>query len=111
LSGSDEIFEVSWQALPGKSEAGTFYQVAVSDAAGHIVWRSPETRDVLHPLAFGSWDIGESFPTALADVDGDGALELIAPAARSDVSPVRSRPQPLPRKTAPVGHEWDTAHV
>jgi hypothetical protein len=59
----------------------------VSDAAQKIIWFSSVTKDTSHEFAFGNWNMGESMPQITGDIDGDGAIELVVPAARSDVSP------------------------
>jgi hypothetical protein len=55
--------------------------VLVSDADGKVLWRSPEVRDANHPLAFGEFDFGSSLPEFAGDVDRDGTVEMLAPAA------------------------------
>ncbi len=69
------------------NDAGDFYQLVVGDAAQKTIWSSPQTKDPSHEFAFGNWNMGESMPHIAGDIDGDGAIELVVPAARSDVSP------------------------
>jgi hypothetical protein len=69
------------------NDAGDFYQLVVGDTAKKIKWSSPVTKDTNHEFAFGNWNHGESMPQIAGDIDGDGAIELVVPAARSDVSP------------------------
>jgi len=38
-------------------------------------------------MIFGEWHYGISLPQLLADIDGDGKIELVAPEPQSDVSP------------------------
>lgn len=73
------------------SDFGDFYQLVVRDAGKKVIWSSPVTDDASQPFAFGSWNIGESLLQAAGDIDGDGAIELVVPAPRSDVSPPRFR--------------------
>ena len=54
---------------------------------GTLRWEGPRAVDSEHPLAFGDWHYGYSLPQIAADIDGDGAVELVAPAPQSDVSP------------------------
>lgn len=69
------------------TDAGDYFQLVVTDATGRRVWAGPRELDLANPLVFGAWHHGVSLPECLADVDGDGAPELIAPAPQSDVSP------------------------
>ncbi|MCX7018878.1 MAG: VCBS repeat-containing protein [bacterium] len=75
----------------GKQEIGDFYGLSVYDASDKLIWKGPRTLDTQDPLIFGSWDFGVSLPEVVADIDGDGAVELVAPAPVSDVSPVTFR--------------------
>jgi hypothetical protein len=90
LAGDGGELTVQW-FTSYSGEEGTFYTVAVADASGRQLWASPRVRDAEHQMAFGSWDFGSSLPEALADIDGDGKLELLVPAAQSDVSPTQYR--------------------
>lgn len=69
------------------NDGNDFYQLVVGDAAKKTIWSSPVTKDPTLQFAFGNWNMGESMPQIAGDIDGDGAVELVVPAARSDVSP------------------------
>lgn len=69
------------------TDLGDYFQLVVTDATGRRVWAGPRAADEADPLVFGAWHHGVSLPECVADVDGDGAVELIAPAPQSDVSP------------------------
>lgn len=73
------------------TEFAEFYQVTVRDSSGTLLWQSPKVTTTDHPFAFGVWEEGDSLPQIAADVDGDGAVELLVPAPRSDVSPTYYR--------------------
>lgn len=73
------------------TEFAEFYQVTVRDSSGTLLWQSPKVTSTDHPFAFGVWEEGDSLPQIAADVDGDGAVELLVPAPRSDVSPTYYR--------------------
>lgn len=75
----------------GKGESGDYYHLVVLDAEGNSIWSGPKVMDEDNPLVFGSWHFGVSLPQAVGDMDGDGAVELIAPAPQSDVSPTAFR--------------------
>jgi len=86
--GSDDV--LVWRKS-GSGEVGDFYQLSIYRKDGRLLWQSPVSRNSDDPYAFGSWDFGESLPEVLADIDGDGQAELLAPAPSSDVSPVYYR--------------------
>lgn len=75
----------------GRKEQGKFYYLAVKDSEGNTIWTGPKDLDPANKLVFGEWDYGCSMPQLAGDVDGDGAIELIAPAPQSDVSPTTFR--------------------
>jgi len=79
-----------WRKSVSK-EIGDFYQLSIYRKDGRLLWQSPVSMNSDDPYAFGSWDFGESLPEVLADIDGDGQAELLAPAPTSDVSPVYYR--------------------
>lgn len=87
LDGDGRKETISRRRLGETKDSGEFYQLLVKDAAGALLWKSPEVLDESHPLAFGEWHFGISLPQLAGDVDGDGKVELIAPAPQSDVSP------------------------
>ena len=90
LAGDGQALTVQW--VPSVAgEDGTFYTLSVVDGAGRELWSSPRVKNSGHALAFGSWDYGVSLPEALADIDGDGKLELLVPVPQSDVSPTQYR--------------------
>jgi len=71
----------------GKTEMGEYYQLVVESLEGKRLWEGPRVTDSENPLMFGVWEMGESLPELVADIDDDGQWELVAPAPRSDVSP------------------------
>lgn len=78
---------IFWTRFRETGEGETFFQLKVLRADGSALWEGPKSVDRDHPLAFGDWDYGSSLPQLAADIDGDGAVELLAPAPQSDVSP------------------------
>ena len=86
--GKVEKIEVRYS---GKSESGDYYHIVALDAEGTSIWSGPKDMDDKNPLVFGSWHFGASLPEAVGDMDGDGAMELVAPAPQSDVSPTTFR--------------------
>lgn len=75
----------------GSSDAGDFFQLVVLDGAGRAVWTGPTRPDANDPLVFCACHHGVSLPECAGDIDGDGAIELLAPAPQSDVSPTYYR--------------------
>ena len=73
----------------GEDGMGTYYFLEVRDGSGKVVWRSTATMDPENPFFVAETDFGVSLPELLADIDGDGAPELIIPEPQSDVSPTR----------------------
>jgi hypothetical protein len=69
------------------TDLGDYFQLVVSDESGKRIWAGPRQPDEQNPLVFGAWHFGVSLPEIVADVDGDGAIELVAPEPQSDVSP------------------------
>lgn len=86
LDGNGTIEQVLVVPI-GKKEFGSYYSLAVLDDKGGILWTGPTVLDEENPLVFGEWDFGISMPQLVTDIDLDGAVELIAPAMQSDVSP------------------------
>lgn len=69
-------------------------QLVVLDAAGRTLWAGPRKSATpvspSEPLVFGGeFDLGDI--DLVADVDGDGAVELLGTYQKSDVSPTRFR--------------------
>lgn len=87
--GSPE--RISWSRFAETKQEGEFFQVQVHDAGGRLLWASAKVLDTLDPLVFGNWHFGFSLPELVADIDGDGQIELVAPAPQSDVSPTSFR--------------------
>ena len=79
--------QISWAKFATTEDEGDFYQVRVLDDDGSLIWEGPKTRDTENPFSFGAWHFGISIPEVAADIDGDGAVELVTPAPMSDVSP------------------------
>lgn len=73
----------------GEDGMGTYYFLEVRDDNGKVLWRSKATKDPENPFFVAETDFGVSLPELLADVDRDGASELIIPEPQSDVSPTR----------------------
>jgi len=87
LDGDGKPEKVSWTQFAHSEDMGDYYQIRVTDASGKLIWESPKVKDIDNPLVFGNWDFGYSLPELVTDIDGDGAVELVAPAPQSDVSP------------------------
>lgn len=87
LNGDGKKETVSWHQFVEKEELGTFYQLRVTDDDGQLLWSGPKVMDAENPMVFGDFEFGSSFPDLVADIDGDGAVELIAPEPQGDVSP------------------------
>jgi hypothetical protein len=83
--------QITWEKFATTEDDGDFYRVLVTDNDGSLLWESPSLTDTENPLVFGSWHFGISLPELAADIDGDGAIELVAPAPQSDVSPTSFR--------------------
>jgi len=86
--GKEESMELR---KSGTSDMGGFYQLAVIDDDGSVIWKGPKSTDIENRYLFYETDIGISLPELLYDVDGDGKLLLIAPEPQSDVSPTYFR--------------------
>ncbi len=83
--------KVLWQKFAETENDGSFFQLLVLDAGGGILWEGPKKADAGNPLVFGRWHFGISLPQLVADIDGDGEVELVAPAPQGDVSPTAFR--------------------
>ncbi len=83
--GKQEI--ITWEQFAETEDDGEFYQIKVFDDDGSLLWEAPRAKDAENPLVFGNWHFGYSLPQIAADIDGDGAIELISPAPQGDVSP------------------------
>jgi len=81
---------VAWRKF-ASTDMGEYYQLLVIDDDGAMLWKGPDKADDMDPLVFFSLDIGVSLPQVLVDVDLDGNIELLAPMAQSDVSPIYYR--------------------
>lgn len=91
LDGDGKPERIAWEEFANTEDHGSFLQLVVYDAAGKAVWKGPAERDPGNPLVFGEWHFGLSVPEIVADIDHDGAIELLAPAPQSDVSPTLFR--------------------
>ncbi|MCB1231156.1 MAG: hypothetical protein KDN19_12850 [Verrucomicrobiae bacterium] len=87
LDGDGRPERITWVKFTETEDEGEFFQVRVMDAAGGLLWEGPKVTDTENPLVFGNWHFGYSLPELAADIDGDGAIELVTPAPQSDVSP------------------------
>ncbi len=88
LDGDGKDERVSWVKFTETENEGDFYQLQVIDDDGSLLWESPQSTDTENPLVFGNWHFGIRLPQLVADIDGDGAIELVTPAPQSDVSPI-----------------------
>lgn len=61
-------------------------QATLTDASGNIVWRGPTQGAGADPLVFFCRHIGFYWPQVVGDLDGDGAIEVLAQDPQSDVS-------------------------
>lgn len=91
LDGDGTPERIGWEEFANTEDLGSFLQLVVYDASGKALWKGPSKADPDNPLVFGEWHFGVSVPEIAADIDGDGAIELIAPAPQSDVSPTLFR--------------------
>lgn len=82
---------IAWEEFANTEDHGSFLQLIVYDPAGKAIWKGPAVTDPENPLVFGEWHFGLSVPEMVADIDNDGAIELLAPAPQSDVSPTQFR--------------------
>lgn len=87
LDGDGKAERIDWAKFAETEEDGTFYQVRVLGNDGSLLWEGPKVTDTENPMVFGDWHFGFSLPELAADIDGDGAVELVTPAPQSDVSP------------------------
>jgi hypothetical protein len=91
LTGDGVPERVAWEEFANTGDHGVFLQLIVYNAAGKAIWKGPAEKDPGNPLVFGEWHFGLSVPQIVADIDGDGSIELLAPAPQSDVSPTQFR--------------------
>lgn len=90
LDGDGHIEEVL--LLPsGKNDKGDFFSLTVLDKDGGVIWAGSKELNLGDPLVFGEWHFGISLPEVFGNIEGNEALELIAPVPQSDVSPTRFR--------------------
>ncbi|MDQ7823031.1 MAG: VCBS repeat-containing protein [Candidatus Eremiobacteraeota bacterium] len=70
-------------------DEGWLGQLIVMDEKGKVLWEGPKGKDVKDstPLVMRSLDWGVSLPELLADIDGDGKVEMLVPEPISDVRP------------------------
>lgn len=64
-----------------------FAKLLAFDKSGRVIWRGPEITDTSDPKLVGSLLWGESEIQTIADIDGDGKLELMVAVPRSDLRP------------------------
>ena len=87
LDGDGKAESIGVRKVGETEDQGDFYQLVVRKADNSVLWEGPRGMDPDAPLAFGSWHGGVSLPEFVGDIEGDGVVELIAEAPRSDVSP------------------------
>lgn len=65
-------------------------QVVVKGSDGKTLWKSPrfKSRNNRSPFLFGAFEFGISLPEIVADIDGDGKVEMMVTPIMSDVRPV-----------------------
>lgn len=85
--GGDGWSETVRVKLSGRNEQGEFFHLEVANGEGRVIWTGPKDLDPDNRLVFGNLEFGQTMPTVIADIDGDGAVELLAGAPQSDVSP------------------------
>lgn len=85
LDGDGKMEEVRW--LPIDSiDSDNFFYLEVIDDTGDVLWTGPKERSMENAYVFFRSHFGSSFPQLLADIDGNGTVELLAPEPQSDVS-------------------------
>jgi len=87
LDGDGRAETIIWPKFKETEEEGAFHQIKVLRPDGTVRWEGTRVADPEHPLTFGDWHYGQSLPQIAADIDGDGAVELVAPVPQGDVSP------------------------
>jgi len=90
LDRDGRVERIVWRKV-ASTDLGDYYQLLLLDDQGSLIWKGPAKADYENPLLFYSLDFGESLPQLLVDFDLDGYMELLAPAAQSDVSPTYYR--------------------
>ena len=90
LDGDNRMEEVL--IIPsGKNQQGQFFSLTVLNETGGILWSGPKELNSDNPLVFGEWHFGISMPELIGDIDGNGAINLVAPAPQSDMAPTKFR--------------------
>ena len=71
------------------TEEEYFGQLFVLDSKGATLWEGPRVKDRKNrePFLFGAFIDGCSLPEIVADIDGDGKVEMLSTAPVSDVAP------------------------
>jgi len=89
LNGDGKMEKVGLRAY-NKTEEEYLGQIVVSDSRGVTIWESPKMKDrnSSDPFLFGAFNAGCSLPEIVADIDGDGKIEMLSTAPISDVSPM-----------------------
>ncbi len=88
LNGDGKLEKVGLHCVEVK-DSGWYSRLTVWNAQGQRVWQSMPAK--VGVWAFGGWDWGISDLQWVGDIDGDGAIEAVAPDPVSDVSPVSFR--------------------
>jgi len=89
LNGDGKLEEVIVKAYH-VTEEEYFGQLVVEDSKGVTLWEGPRVKDrnIKEPFLFGAFIDGCSFPEIVADIDGDGKVEMLSTAPISDVRPM-----------------------
>ncbi|MGV8124810.1 MAG: FG-GAP repeat domain-containing protein [Candidatus Xenobiia bacterium LiM19] len=89
LNRDGKLEEVSVKAY-NVTEEEYFGQLVVMDSKGATLWEGPRVKDRKNrePFLFGAFIDGCSLPEIVADIDGDGKVEMLSTAPVSDVRQV-----------------------
>lgn len=81
-NGSQEQIRLVMYSMNDNDPMDAHYRLSVLSADGHSLWEDMEAEYSFYIGHFGVEDI-----QVAADINGDGAIEIISPNAMSDVSP------------------------
>lgn len=86
LNGNGQLFTVGLRAY-NADETGYFGQLVVVDSNGSVIWEGPQAEHSGDDAAFGVWHYGTGSIQIVADIDGDGRMELVSAVPVSDLRP------------------------